>query len=332
MKKHVISVTDAHVAGEPMRLITGGIILKGNSILEKREYMMQHYDHIRTAAMLEPRGHTDMYGAVLTEPSDPQADLGVVFIDTALYNFMCGHGSIGIATIAVETGLVTVEEPTTTVVLETPAGLVTVIVDVKDGKGVGATLQGVPSFLYRGNIPLNVFGKEILIDLVYGGNFFAMVDTEQLGLAHSTDNLEQFIKYGTEIRKLTNSTIEFSHPENPHIKTADDVLFVGKPASQGDTYKSLCFLGKSQIDRSPCGTGTCARMAAQYTRRLLKINEVFHHESIIGTLFEGHVIGETKVGELQAILPAVKGRAFITSFANLIIEDDDPLKKGFSIR
>jgi proline racemase len=332
MKKHVISVTDAHVAGEPMRLITGGIILKGNSILEKREYMMKNFDHIRTAAMLEPRGHTDMYGAVLTEPSDPKSDLGVVFIDTALYNFMCGHGSIGIATIAVETGLVPVEEPATTVILETPAGLVTVVVDVKDGRSVGATLKGVPSFLYRGNIPLTVFGKEILIDLVYGGNFFAMVDIDQLGLAHSTDNLDEYIRYGTEIRKLTNSNIEFSHPENPHIKTADDVLFVGKPAFQRDTYKSLCFLGKSQIDRSPCGTGTCARMAAQFTRGLLKINEAFHHESIIGTLFEGHVIGETKVGDLQAILPAVKGRAFITSFANLIIEDDDPLKKGFTIR
>ena len=332
MSGHIISFVDAHVAGEPLRLITAGLLLKGNSIIEKRDYMIKNYDFIRTAAMLEPRGHADMYGAVLTEPTDANADLGIVFIDTALYNNMCGHGSIAIGTIAVELGLVPVEEPVTDVVLETGAGLVTVRVEVNQGKAMSATLQGVPSFLFESNIPLTVFGREIRLDIVYGGNFFAMVDIQQLGLAHRKEDLGEFIRYGKEIRDMANKTIEFSHPEKSHINTMDDILFVDGPRFAGDTYKSLCFLGEAQIDRSPCGTGTCARMAALFAYGQLKQNETFLHESIIGTVFEGMVIGETRVGPLPAIIPTVKSRAFITSMGNFFIREDDPLKYGFSIR
>lgn len=332
MSGHIISYVDAHVAGEPLRLITAGLLLKGRSIIEKRDYMMKNYDFIRTASMLEPRGHADMYGAVLTEPTDPGADLGIVFIDTALYNNMCGHGSIAIGTIAVELGLVPAKEPFTDVVLETGAGLVSVRVEVREGKAVGATLQGVPSFLYRSAIPLTVFGKTVLIDIVYGGNFFAMVEVPQLGLSHSKEDLGEIIRYGKEIRKLANETIEFSHPERPYINTIDDVLFVDGPKFAGDTYKSLCFLGEAQIDRSPCGTGTCARMAALYAWEKLKIGEPFLHESIIGTVFEGKVIAETKVGSLQAVIPTVKSKGYITGMGNFFIHEDDPLKNGFSIR
>ncbi len=332
MSRHVITVTDAHVAGEPLRLIIGGLLLKGKSILEKREYMMKNYDFVRTATMLEPRGHADMYGAVLTEPRDPRADLGVIFIDTALYNNMCGHGSIAVATIAVETGLIPVTEPETEVVLETGAGLVTVKVYVNNGKAMGATLLGVPSFLAKADVALDIEGKEIKADIVYGGNFFAMVDMGQLGLTHSPKNIEQFIRYGTEIRNQANTLIELRHPEKPHIDTVDDILFTAGPSFPGDTYKSICFLGKAQIDRSPCGTGTCARMAAMYARGTLKKGETFYHESIVGSVFEGKVLEETRVGDLPAILPAVSGRAFITGFSTLHIDGDDPLKYGFSIR
>lgn len=332
MSGHVVSYVDAHVAGEPLRLITAGLLLKGKNIIEKRDYMMKNFDFIRTAAMLEPRGHADMYGAVLTEPTDPSADLGIVFIDTALYNNMCGHGSIAIGTIAVDMGLVPVREPVTDVVLETGAGLVLVKVGVKDGKAVGATLQGVPSFLYQSAIPLTVFDKDILIDIVYGGNFFAMVDIPQLGLSHSKEDLGEIIRYGKEIRKLANATYQFSHPEKPYINTIDDVLFVDGPKFNGDTYKSLCFLGEAQIDRSPCGTGTCARMAALYAREKLELGQSFFHESIIGTVFEGKVIAETKVGALQAIIPTVKSKGYIIGMGNFFISDDDPLKSGFSLR
>lgn len=332
MGQHIISYIDAHVAGEPMRIITGGPKLKGNTLIEKTKYMRENYDFIRTSAMLEPRGHADMYGAVLTEPSDPKADIGVIFIDTALYNNMCGHGSIAIGTVAVEIGLVQPIEPMTNVVLETGAGLVTVRVNVKDGKALDATLEGVPSFLYKSDIKISSLGKELVVDIVYGGNFFAMVDITQLGLTHSKEHIQEYIKYGTEIRDYVNENVEMCHPEKPHINKADDILFVGEPDYPGDTYKSLVFLGKAQIDRSPCGTGTCARMGALHNRGLLKRDDVFYHESIVGTIFEGRIGNEVKVGEYQAIIPYVKSQAFIISMGNLIIDSNDPLKEGFSIR
>jgi proline racemase/trans-L-3-hydroxyproline dehydratase len=332
MSTYTISFVDAHVAGEPLRLITSAPFLKGKTIVEKREYMKQNYDFIRTAVMMEPRGHADMYGAVLTEATDPNADAGIVFIDTALYNNMCGHGSIAIGTILVELGLVPVQEPVTKVVLETGAGLVTVHVTVSNGKAIGATLQGVPSFLFKSNIPLNVLDREIMIDIVYGGNFFAMVEIPQLGLDFTKEHLSEFIRYGKEIRCLANETIDFMHPEKPHINTIDDVLFVNGPNFNQDTYKSLCFLGEAQIDRSPCGTGTCARMAALYARGELSKNEPFLHESIIGTVFEGKVIEETNVGALPAVIPTVKSRAYITAMGQLFIDDQDPLKHGFMIK
>lgn len=332
MGQHIISFVDAHVAGEPMRIIMGGPKLKGNTIIEKTEYMKKNYDFIRTASMLEPRGHSDMYGAVITEPTDPKSDLGVIFIDTALYNNMCGHGSIAIGTVAVDIGLVQVKEPETNVVLETGAGLVTVKVNVKDGKALDATLEGVPSFLYKSDISINVLGKQITTDIVYGGNFFAMVDITQLGLTHSKEHLEEFIKYGTEIRDYVNKNIEMCHPEKKHIKAVDDILFVGEPKYPGDTYKSLVFLGQAQIDRSPCGTGTCARLGALYNKGLIGKDDVFYHESIVGTIFEGRISGVTTVGEFQAVIPHVKSQAFLTSMGSLIIDARDPLKEGFSIR
>ncbi len=332
MSRCYISITDAQVAGEPLRLVTGGPRLKGNTIIEKRDYFKEHYDFIRNAVMKEPRGHADMYGAILTDPTDPKADLGIIFIDTLLYNNMCGHGSMAIASIAVETGLVEVTEPFTEVVLETGAGLVKVKVEVSEGKAVNATLEGVPSFLYKSNVSIDVFGEKIIVDIIYGGNFFAMVDIKQLGLKHEPEDANGFIKYGKEIRKQVNENVDICHPEKSHITQVDDILFVGEPEHEGDTYKSLCFLGEAQLDRSPCGTGTSARMAALYARKLLKKNEVFYHESIIGTVFEGEVDREVMIGDINGIIPLVRSRAFLTGMGNLIIDTEDPLFEGFVLR
>jgi proline racemase len=328
---YLLSYVDAHVAGEPLRLITGGPKLKGGTLVEKTGYLKNNFDFIRRAAMLEPRGHADMYGAYLTEPSDTRADLGVIFIDSALYNAMCGHGSIAIATIAVEMGYVPAQEPVTDVVLETGAGLVTVKVDVQDGRTVGATLEGVPSFLYKADVQLEVFGKKITADIVFGGNFFAMVSMKQLNLKHSKEYLDNFIRYGIEIREQANK-LDIQHPTQPHITTVDDILFVDDPAFPGDTYKSLVFLGESQIDRSPCGTGTCARVGALYSKGQLKKDAVFRHESVIGSVFECRVGSETTVGDYKAIIPLVRSRGFITGIGTLVINSDDPLKDGFLLR
>lgn len=332
MSEYMIKYVDAHVGGESLRLVLRGPQLKGSNLLEKREYMMKHYDYIRTAVVLEPRGHDDMYGAVLVDPSHPDADLGVIFIDSAYYNNMCGHGSMAIATIAIELGLVPAIAPVTNVVLETGAGLVTVKVEVKDGKAGDATLQGVPSFLYRDKITVDLGERQAEIAIGFGGNFFAIVEMEQLGLKHSKECLADFIRYGLAIREYVNNNITIAHPEKPHINSVEDILFVKEAEFSGDTNKSLVVLGHAMVDRSPCGTGTCARMAMLHKLGKLKENEVFYHESITGALFEGKITGLGKVCDYPAVLPEVKGKAYLMGMGTLLIDPADPLKHGFSLR
>lgn len=332
MSEYQIKYVDAHVGGESLRLILKGPQLKGKTLLEKREYMIKNYDFIRTAVLLEPRGHDDMYGAVLVDPCDQAADLGIIFIDSAYYNNMCGHGAMAIATMALELGLVPAKEPVTEVVLETGAGLVTVKVDVQNGQAGNSSLQGVPSFLYKQDLVVNPFAISVLIDIGFGGNFFALVNMEQLGLKHSKEYIQDFIRYGLAIREEINANIHIEHPEKPYINKVEDILFFQEPQFSGDTNKSLVILGQAMVDRSPCGTGTCARMAALHARGKLEAGESFFQESITGDLFEGKVIGLTKVGDLSAVLPQVKGKAYITGMGTLIIDPDDPLKYGFSLR
>lgn len=329
---YVLNYVDAHVGGESLRLILRGPQLKGSTLLEKREHMIKNYDFIRTAVVLEPRGHDDMYGAVAVDPCHPDADLGIIFIDGAFYNNMCGHGSIAIATIAVELGLVPAKEPATNVILETGAGLVTVQVDVKNGNTGEATLKGVPSFLYHGDLTVQLPGKTVMVDIGFGGNFFAIVEMDQLGLKHSKENIPDFIRYGLAIREEVNRQISIAHPEKPYINSVEDILFVKKPEFSGDTHKSLVVLGHAMVDRSPCGTGTCARMAMLYQQGTLKKGTAFYHESITGALFEGMILDEAAVGDFAAVIPQVRGRAFITGMGNLFINSADPLKHGFSLR
>lgn len=332
MGKYMISCVDSHVAGEPLRLLVGGPRLKGKTMYEKQCFMQQNFDFIRTSTMLEPRGHADMFGAVLTEPCNPEADLGILFINGGCYDNMCGHGSIGVGCIAVNTGLVKVVEPETHVKIDTIAGLVTIKVQVKDGKAVSATLEGIPSFLYLPDVILDVFGQEVKIDIAYGGNFFAIVDMKQLGLRHSIKDVDGFIRYGKEIRDLVNNNIKIQHPEYEYINWVNDILFTGDPEFEGDTYKSLVFLGEAQIDRSPCGTGTSARMGMLYRKGKLQRGEVFKHESVLGTVFHGQVGPDVKVGPYNAIIPLVTSSCHIVGHTTLIIDEDDPLKDGFLLR
>ncbi|MEW5784302.1 MAG: proline racemase family protein [Bacillota bacterium] len=332
MSEYVLHYVDAHVGGESLRLILRGPQLKGSTLLEKRDHMIKNYDFIRTAIVLEPRGHDDMYGAVAVDPCHPGADLGIIFIDGAFYNNMCGHGSIAIATIAVELGLVPSKEPVTDVVLETGAGLVTVQVEVKNGSAGEAALKGVPSFLYRAGQSIQLPGQTVSVDIGFGGNFFVIVEMDHLGLKHSKENIPDFIRYGLAIREAVNQNIPVAHPEKPYINSVEDILFVKEPDFPGDTHKSLVVLGHAMVDRSPCGTGTCARMAMLYAGGKLGKGTPFYHESITGALFEGMVLGETAVGDFPAVLPQVKGRAFITGIGNLLINSADPLKYGFSLR
>jgi len=332
LSEYILNYIDAHVGGEPLRLILRGPILKGATLLEKRSNMINDYDYIRTAVVLEPRGHDDMYGAVVVDPCHPDADLGIVFFDGAYYNNMCGHGAIAIATIAVETGLVRAREPVTDVVVETGAGLVTVQVETTGTKAGEATLEGIPSFLYRRDISIELAYRTVMIDIGFGGNFFVIVEMDELGLTHSKNHIPDFIRYGLAIREEANKTLNIEHPEKPHINIIEDIIFVKGPDFPGDTHKNIVVLGHAMVDRSPCGTGTCARMASLHARGLLKPGDIFYHQSITGALFEGCIKGLTRVGDFPAIIPQVKGKAYITGMGTLMINPEDPLKYGFTLR
>ncbi|MEW6114687.1 MAG: proline racemase family protein, partial [Thermodesulfobacteriota bacterium] len=307
-------------------------LLKGRSLVEKERYMQENWDLIRTGTMLEPRGHADMFGAYLAEPTAGDADLAVLFFDGGAYYSMCGHGAMAVAIVALETGMVPQRDSPTPVRIETTAGVVTVETWKTERGTWRARLRGVPSFLFASDVPLEIDGMKVLVEIAYGGNFFVLVPSCRLGLRHDPADLDKFIRYGSLIREQANARVAVTHPELPHIDTIKDVLFYMDPQEAGGTYKSLVFLGRAQLDRSPCGTGTCARMAVLHARGRLKRGELFRHESIIGTVFEGRIGAVTSVGSLPAILPEVTGEGFVTSWGTLVIDTSDSLSSGFLLR
>lgn len=330
--RRAVAVLDTHTEGEPTRIVLGGMpLLKGNSMAEKKKYFEEKLKNWRTFLMREPRGHADMFGAVITEPFHPEADLGVVFMDTSGSLNMCGHGSIGIIASAVKLGWV---EKKREIVLESPAGLVRGRVEEEKGNVYVVSLINVPSFLYLSDYELEIpeMKKRIKLDIAFGGNFYAIVEASQLGLEVSNENLPQLIKLGLRIRELLNEKLDVVHPEKEHIRTVELVEFSGPPTHPEATMKNVVIFGEGSVDRSPCGTGTSARIATLYAKGKLKKGEVFVHESITGTLFRAKVIDEVKVGNYKAVIPEITGSAWIWGFNFLIGEVEDPLFDGFLLK
>lgn len=320
---------DSHTCGEFTRVLVGGIPeLEGTTMLEKKAYFAEHYDHIRRALMYEPRGHRDMFGAVLTEPVDPRADFGIFFIETAGILNMCGHGIIGAATVLVETGLVEVKEPVTEILFDAPAGLVKASVKVQNKKAIEVTVQNVPSFLYKQGLTMNVRGKEIRYDISFGGSFFTMVDASQFGMEISQSTVKKWIELGMEILPRVNEDVEIRHPELD-IHVTDVCEFYSKHCSSGADMRNVVVFGKSQADRSPCGTGTSAKMAALYAFGEMQVGDTLINESFIGTRFRGRIKEPVMVGSYRGIIPLITGSAHITGTATYLIDDTDPLKYGF---
>lgn len=326
-----LKYVDTHTMGEPTRIIVDGLPeIIGDTMMEKKKYLESNLDHIRTKAMHEPRGHKDMFGAIITKPTHKDADWGVIFMDGGGYLNMCCHGSIGVATLLVERGYVKAKEPVTYITLDTPAGLVDAKVKVKNGKALGVSITNVPSFLYKKDIEISLpsVGK-IPLDISFGGSFFALVKAEDLKLDLSVENIDKLVKYGLEIRNILNKEIYLSHPTNPNINTVDLVEIYGKASCEDADLKNVVIFGAGQVDRSPCGTGTSAKLATLYGKGLLKMNEPFVYESITGTKFIGRVIEETKIGDYNGIIPEVTGRAFITGYGYLVANEEDLFKYGF---
>lgn len=330
--RHIYTV-ESHTMGEPLRLIVGGFPnLKGNTMQEKKAYFIEKYDYLRQALVLEPRGHKDMFGAVLTTPMMAEADVGVIFMHGKGYHNMCGHGTIATNTILVETGMVEVQEPYTIIKMEAPAGLVTVKVAVEDGKAKQVSFQNVPAFLYKQDVTVEVpeIGK-VMMDISFGGSFFAVVNSEQIGIDISPDHSSQLVDIGMAIIKAANEQIEVQHPELAHINTIDLCEIYGSAKSEDADMQNITIFD-GQIDRSPCGTGTCAKIATLFAKGKLKAGEEFVYESVIRTKFIGKVLEETTVGPYQAIVPEITGSAFITGHSQFVIDDDDPVKYGFALK
>ena len=325
----MITGIDSHTMGEPTRIITGGIpAIPGATMAEKKQYLVDHMDYIRTALMNEPRGHRDMFGSIITAPCNSEADFGIIFMDGGGYLNMCGHGSIGAVTAAIETGMVKAQEPTTTVKMDTPAGLVTATAKVEGGLVSEVSIVNVPSFLLKKcTVDVPDLGP-LELELSFGGSFFALVDARKLGVGVVPQNINKLVDMGLRIRECVNTQMDISHPELKHITTCDLVEFYDNPSHPDADYKNVVVFGQGQADRSPCGTGTSAKMAALFARGELG-KETFTYESIIGTLFKGRILDTTRVGEYEAIIPEITGAAFITGFASFVIDERDPVKHGF---
>ncbi len=329
----MVVAIDSHTMGEPTRIVVGGIPnIPGATMAEKKSYLEENLDHIRTALMREPRGHRDMFGSILTNAISPEADYGIVFMDGGGYLNMCGHGSIGAVTAAIETGIVECHEPETIVKFDAPAGFITAKAVVQDRNVKSVTIRNVPAFLYKPNAVVTVpdLGP-IELDISFGGSFFAIVSAQKLGVTVTPDNIDLLIKYGKAIRKAANEQIQVQHPELPHIKTVDLVEIFDKPSNSEVDYKNVVIFGDGQADRSPCGTGTCAKMATLYAKGELGLNQDFVYESIIGTTFKGRLVATTKVGDYDAVIPEITGAAYITGFNQFAIDPADPLKYGFAL-
>jgi proline racemase len=330
--KRVFHAVDSHTEGMPTRVITGGVgVIPGASMAERRVHFRDHLDHVRRLLMNEPRGHAAMSGAILQPPTRPDADWGVLFIEVSGLLPMCGHGTIGVATVLVETGMVEVVEPVTTVRLEVPAGLVVVDVAVQDGMAMSVTLRNVPSYADRLDARVVVPGHgEIRYDLAYGGNFYAIVDLDAYGLPFDRKAKNEILDAGLATMRAINAADEPVHPEDDRIRGCHHVYFTAAGSDAHHSRHAMA-IHPGWFDRSPCGTGTSARMAQLHARGELPLGRDFVNESFIGTRFVGRLLEETAVGGRRAVVPSITGRAWVTGTAQYFLDPRDPFPEGFEL-
>lgn len=323
---------DAHTCGNPVRVIAGGApILHGDSIMQQRLHFLREFDWIRKGLMFEPRGHDMMSGSILYPPHNKENDIAVLFIETSGCLPMCGHGTIGTVTIAIEEGLITPKFPGR-LRLETPAGLVLVEYKQEGNKVKSVRLTNVKSFLAEEAVQVQCPHLGLLTaDVAYGGNFYAIIDPQPNfpGLEHFS--ADQLISWSRTCRQRINEAYQFAHPESEHIKGLSHIMWTGSTINANATARNAVFYGDKAIDRSPCGTGTSARMAQWYAKGKLKKGESFVHESIIGSQFIGRIEEETTIAEKPAIIPSIEGWARVTGYNTIIIDDDDPYAHGFQV-
>ncbi|WP_020668268.1 proline racemase family protein [Amycolatopsis nigrescens] len=330
--RRYFAAVDSHTEGMPTRVITGGVgVIPGATMAARRAHFVEHLDHIRELLVNEPRGHAAMSGAILMAPTRADADWGVLYIEVSGCLPMCGHGTIGVATVLVETGMVEVTEPVTTVRLDTPAGLVVAEVAVEDGRAKSVTFQNVPAFSLRLDATVRVPGLgEVSYDLAYGGNFYAILPIDQLGIPFDKAEKDRMMTAGLSIMDAINEQDRPVHPADAGISGCKHVQLVA-PGVDGGHARNAMVIHPGWFDRSPCGTGTSARMAQLHARGELALGTDFVNDSLLGTRFTGRLVGETTVGGLPAVVPTVTGRAWITGMGQYLLDPDDPFPKGFTL-
>ncbi|MCM4168212.1 4-hydroxyproline 2-epimerase [Arenibacter antarcticus] len=334
MARKTFFCVDAHTCGNPVRVVVGGgPQLYGKSMSDKRQHFLKEYDWIRKGLMFEPRGHDMMSGSIFYPPSDPANDFGILFMETSGCLPMCGHGTIGAITIGIEEGLLSPKVPGV-INMETPAGLVKIQYHTAGKKVDWVQLTNVKSYLVASE--LTIYSSELgelVFDVAYGGNFYAIFDPQKNFKGIQEYSASQLIEYSQEIRQKINLEYpdKFVHPENTTINGVSHIQWTGTTISPEATARNAVFYGDKAIDRSPCGTGTSARMAQWHAKGKLKIGENFIHESYIGSQFTGKIEGETTLNGIKAIVPSIRGWAQVYGYNTIVIDDDDPYAHGFQV-
>jgi proline racemase len=331
---HRIRTVDAHAAGEPLRLVVDGLPgPEGGTMLAKRAWAQKHLDHWRRSIMLEPRGHADMYGAVLTEPVSAGAHAGVLFMHNQGWSTMCGHGVIAVTTIALERDLIWTGGPS--LVLDSPAGRIEARATVEERgenrRVSSVAFRNVPSFVSEAALPVTAGARAMLVDVAFGGAFYAIVDAEAAGLAIDAANLPELRRMGMAIKQEVERLRQVSHPSDSGLAGIYGTIFTAPPRHPDAHLRNVTIFADAEVDRSPCGTGTAAVMAVLSEMGVLAEDTTFVHESIVGTLFSGRIVGRTSIGDRPAIVPELQGSAWITGEHTFLIDGEDPLRAGFRL-
>lgn len=333
--QNVITCIDAHTVGEPLRIVTSGFPpIPGNTILEKRAYVGEHLDHLRKLLMLEPRGHSGMYGCILTKPVTEDGDFGVLFTHNEGLSTMCGHGIIGVSKVALETGMVIPQDGPNVLRIDSPAGRVTSTSLCEGGRVKRVSFLNVPSFVHLEGLRVPVEGiGEVTADVVYGGAFYVFLDAAQLGLDVVPEQVEALVRRGMEIKHKVMEMRSIEHPLEKGLHGIYGTILTTPPQDRGDRLvsRNICVFADAEVDRSPCGTGTSARVAQLFARGILRKDQILENHSIIDTVFQGRVEEETVVAGRPAVIPEISGTAHIMGFNQIVLDPEDPLPEGFRI-
>ncbi|WP_066386269.1 proline racemase family protein [Neobacillus mesonae] len=328
--KKMYTTVDMHVYGEPLRIITGGLPeIKGRTQLERRGYCMEHLDHLREVLMYEPRGHHGMYGCIITPPASPQADFGVLFMHNEGWSTMCGHGIVAVVTYGIETGAFELSGGKEKFIIDSPAGEVIAYAKYNGNQVESVSFENVPSFVFKKNLPVKIDNHEFQVDIAFGGAFYAVVNSQAFGLKVNFTDLPKIQAWGKKIKQFIESNMDVKHPLEHGLKGIYGVIFSDDPKEKDADLRNVTIFADEQVDRSPCGTGTSARLATLVENSVLKEGGSFVHECITDGQFIGEVLSKTKVAEYDAIVPKVTGQAFITGFHQFVVDPRDPLKQGF---